>query len=281
MRRPRFISKESLGLVMMWEFPNIDPVAFSIGPFSVRWYALAYLAGFLLGWRYCLYLAGLDEGRRPNATDVDDFLSWAIGGVILGGRLGYVLFYQSAHYFSHPADILKIWEGGMSFHGGALGVIIAMLLFSARRKTNPFRLADMVCACVPIGLFFGRIANFINGELYGRVTSAPVGMIFPHGGELPRHPSQLYEAGLEGLVLFFILMALMLRPEARNRPGLVSGAFLAGYGIFRGIVEFFREPDTQIGLIGGVISMGQILSLPMILAGLGLAIFALSRPAAK
>lgn len=266
---------------MMWEFPNIDPVAFSVGPFSVRWYALAYLAGFLLGWRYCLYLAGLDEGRRPNAADVDDFLSWAIGGVILGGRLGYVLFYQSAHYFAHPLDIVKIWEGGMSFHGGALGVIIAMLLFSARRKINAFRLADMVCACVPIGLFFGRIANFINGELYGRVTESSVGMIFPRGGELPRHPSQLYEAGLEGLVLFFVLMIVMLRPEARSRPGLVSGIFLAGYGIFRAFIEFFREPDVQIGLIGGVISMGQILSLPMILAGLGLAIFALARPATK
>lgn len=265
----------------MWEFPNIDPVAIALGPFAIRWYALAYLAGFLVGWRYCLYLAGLDKDRRPGADDIDDFLSWAIGGVILGGRMGYVLFYQPAHYLAHPADILKLWEGGMSFHGGALGVIITMLLFSARRKINPFWLADMVCACVPIGLFFGRIANFINGELYGRVTDSSIGMVFPHGGDLPRHPSQLYEAGLEGFVLFFILLALMLRPEIRSRPGFVSGVFLAGYGIFRGFIEFFREPDAQIGLIGGVISMGQVLSLPMIVAGLGLIVFAFLRPAAK
>lgn len=265
----------------MWEFPNIDPVALSLGPFVIRWYALAYLAGFLIGWRYCLYLAGLDAGRRPNPVDVDDFFPWAIGGVILGGRLGYVLFYQSAHYLAHPLDVVKIWEGGMSFHGGALGVIIAMLIFSARRKTNPFRLADMVCACVPIGLFFGRIANFINGELYGRVTSSPVGMVFPRGGELPRHPSQLYEAGLEGAVLFLVLLVLALRPGVRARPGLVSGVFLAGYGLSRAFIEFYREPDAQIGLIGGVISMGQILSLPMILAGIGLAVLALARPAVK
>ncbi|MCC6597917.1 MAG: prolipoprotein diacylglyceryl transferase [Alphaproteobacteria bacterium] len=261
----------------MWEFPNIDPVAFSVGPLVVRWYALAYLAGFLIGWRYCLYLAGLDKDTRPNPVDVDDFFPWAIGGVILGGRAGYVLFYQSAYYMANPLSIVKIWEGGMSFHGGALGVIIAMILFSLRRKINPLRLADMVCACVPIGLFFGRLANFINGELFGRVTDSSIGMVFPRGGDLPRHPSQLYEAGLEGLVLFLILLVLALRPGVRARPGLVSGVFLAGYGLFRAFIEFYREPDFQIGLIGGVISMGQILSLPMVVAGCALALYALMR----
>lgn len=272
--------KENFKLIM-WEFPNIDPVAFSVGPFAIRWYALAYLAGFLIGWRYCMYLAGLDGGRRPNPADIDDFFPWAIGGVILGGRLGYVLFYQPAHYLAEPLDIVKIWEGGMSFHGGALGVIFAMLFFSLRRKINPLRLADPVCACVPVGLFFGRIANFINGELYGRVTDSAMGMVFPRGGELPRHPSQLYEAGLEGLALFLVLLVLALQPWVRARPGIVSGTFLAGYGLSRAFVEFFREPDAQIGLIGGMISMGQVLSLPMIIAGAGLMIFALFRPAAK
>lgn len=257
----------SLTKEVMWEFPNIDPVAFEVGPVVVRWYALAYLAGFLLGWRYCLHLAGLYEGGRPNKVDIDDFLTWAIIGVILGGRIGYVLFYQFEHYTAHPGDILKLWQGGMSFHGGAAGVIIALIIFAWRRKISLLRLSDIVCAAVPIGLFFGRIANFINGELYGRITEAPVGMVFPHGGELPRHPSQLYEAALEGAVLF-ILLWLMMRSEAvRERPGIVAGTFLAGYGIFRAFVEFFREPDTHLGLFGGFISMGQILSLPMIVAG--------------
>lgn len=266
----------------LWTFPNIDPVAFAAGPFVVRWYALAYLCGFLLGWRYCLALAGLEKDHRPNKEDVDDFLSWAIGGVILGGRLGYVLFYQFEYYAANPMDILKVWQGGMSFHGGALGVIIALFVFSHLRKFNVLRLADYVCACVPIGLFFGRLANFANGELYGRVTESAWGMEFPNGGPLPRHPSQLYEAALEGAVLFLILLLLVLNPKVRAKPGIVAGAFLAGYGIFRAIIEFFREPDPYLGLIGGVISMGQILSLPMILAGLGVIALAIvkSRKAA-
>ena len=174
------------------EFPNIDPVALALGPIQIRWYALAYLAGFLLGWRYCLHLAGLSAragAQRPNREDIDDFLPWVILGVILGGRIGYVLFYQFELYAQHPLEALKIWHGGMSFHGGALGVIAALIIYPIVRKFPHLRLADMVCACVPIGLFFGRVANFINGELFGRITDSPLGMVFPGGGPFPRHPS--------------------------------------------------------------------------------------------
>ena len=257
----------------MFDFPVIDPVAFSLGPFSVRWYAMAYLAGFLLAWRYCMRLADLDDGR-PDRRDVDDFLTWAIIGVILGGRLGYVLFYQLGYYLENPVDILKLWHGGMSFHGGALGVIVALILCSHAKQIRFLRLADIVCAGVPIGLFFGRIANFVNGELYGRVTDSPLGMVFPSGGPFPRHPSQLYEAALEGAVLFLILCVFMKMPAIRNRPGIVAGTFLAGYAIFRSIVELFREPDAHLGFVYGAFSMGQILSAPMIIVGLALIIAA-------
>ena len=193
---------------MALEFPMIDPVAIALGPLQIRWYALAYLAGFLLGWRYCLRLAGWDAEHRPNREDIDDFLTWVIVGVILGGRLGYVLFYNFEYYLSTPLDALKVWHGGMSFHGGALGVIAALFIYPALKKFPPLRLCDIVCAAVPIGLFFGRIANFINAELYGRVTNVPWGIVFPNGGAEPRHPSQLYEAALEGAVLFVILFLL-------------------------------------------------------------------------
>ena len=201
-------------------------------------------------------------------------MTWVIGGVILGGRLGYVLFYQPEYYFNNPVDIFKLWHGGMSFHGGALGVILMLLIWPYIHRIPHLRLADIVCAVVPIGLFFGRIANFINGELYGRVTDSPLGMVFPHGGPEPRHPSQLYEAGLEGLLLFIVLFILIRIPAVRNKPGIVSGVFLAGYGLARSFVELFREPDAHIGFIGGSYTMGQLLSAPMIIAGIGLIIFA-------
>ncbi len=251
-------------------FPNIDPVAFSLGPLSIRWYALAYLAGFLLGWRYALSLAGFDKDVRPSREDVDDFLPWAILGVVLGGRIGYVLFYQFDLYVQYPLEALKVWNGGMSFHGGALGVIAALIIYPLVRKFNQFRLADMVCAAVPIGLFFGRIANFVNGELFGRASDAPWAMVFPGGGPEARHPSQLYEAALEGGVLFVILFALIRMQAVRDRPGIVAGAFLVGYGLFRGFVELYREPDAHIGFVFEYFSMGQLLSAPMILAGLGM-----------
>lgn len=253
---------------MHLSFPNIDPVAISIGPLDIRWYALAYLTGFLLGWKYALYMVGLNPNNRPNRDDIDNFIPFAVLGVILGGRLGYALFYQFDMYVSDPVAIFKVWQGGMSFHGGVLGVITAIIGFAIYHKINVLRLSDMVCAAVPIGLFFGRIANFINGELFGRVTEKSWGMVFPYGGELPRHPSQLYEAFLEGLVLFFVGIILIHRPWVRARPGVVTGVFLGGYAISRFMIEFVREPDFQLGFVLGHFSMGQVLSLPMFLFGL-------------
>lgn len=257
--------------------PDIDPVALAIGPLQIRWYALSYLAGFLLGWRYVISLSKHIPGR-PDKSDIDDFVPWAVAGVILGGRIGYVLFYNLPLYLDAPWEALKIWQGGMSFHGGALGVILALFIYPMRRGFSVLRLADMVCAAVPIGLFFGRIANFVNGELFGRAApGVPWAVVFPGGGAVPRHPSQLYEAALEGAVLFFILLALYKLRGVRERPGLVSAAFLIGYGLFRAFIEFFREPDAQLGFIIGEISMGQILCLPMIAFGLGIVAYTLSR----
>lgn len=250
-------------------YPAIDPVAFSIGPLPVRWYALAYMAGLLLGMAYSLHIVRLDNNEGPvKKNDIDDFFPWAVAGVILGGRIGYILFYQSHMYISDPAAMFRVWEGGMSFHGGALGVILAMILFAWRRSIPLLRLTDIICAAVPIGLFFGRLANFVNGELFGRVTDSSWGMVFPHGGGLPRHPSQLYESGLEGLALFLILAVLVHIKSVRERAGLVSGVFLAGYAAARAFLELFREPDAQIGFLFGGATMGQILCIPMALGGL-------------
>lgn len=262
---------------MALTYPHIDPVAVSIGPLDIRWYALAYLAGILLGWAYGLYLARIDEGCRPTKLDIDDFVPWAVLGVIAGGRLGYVLFYQPGLYLADPLSIFKVWEGGMSFHGGALGVIVALIAYAKVKSIPLLRLTDITCAAVPIGLCFGRLANFINGELFGRVTDAPVGMIFPHGGAAPRHPSQLYEAALEGAVLFLILAALYHTKAVRERPGIVTGTFLAGYGIFRFGIEYFREPDYYLGLFWGLLSMGQILCIPMVMLGLSVVGYALAK----
>ncbi len=262
-------------------FPNIDPVALSIGPVVIRWYALAYLAGFLVGWRYAIYLIGKYNGLRPTKLDIDDFLSWGVLGVILGGRIGYVLFYQSSLYLHDPLEVFKLWHGGMSFHGGAAGMIVAMILYAWRKKFPLLRLTDIVCCAVPIGLFFGRIANFVNGELFGRVSSVPWAMVFPRGGDLPRHPSQLYEAGLEGLVLFLVLFALAQVKSVRDRPGIISGGFLIGYAISRIIVEFFREPDVQLGFIAGDYTMGQVLCIPMAVGGLISILYALKHESAR
>ncbi|KAA0686148.1 prolipoprotein diacylglyceryl transferase [Azospirillum brasilense] len=258
-------------------FPIIDPVAIEIGPIVVRWYALAYLAGFLLGWRYCMRLARTTD-RPPSPQDIDDFLTWAVIGVILGGRLGYVLFYNLPYYLEQPLDALKVWQGGMSFHGGLLGVIVAIVAFSWRRGLAPLALGDLIACAAPIGLFFGRIANFINGELFGRVTDVPWAIMFPRGGPEPRHPSQLYEAVLEGLVLFVVLAILVWIPSVRNRTGLLTGVFLAGYGIARIAVEFFREPDPQLGFLFAGATMGQLLSVPLVAVGIGLIAFALANP---
>ena len=262
---------------MALDFPNIDPIAFSIGSFGVRWYALAYMAGILLGWRYALWLVrGAQVGERPTRDDIDNFVPYAVLGVILGGRIGYVLFYQSGLYLSDPLSILRVWEGGMSFHGGALGVILALFIFAWQHKIKLLKLSDVVCATVPIGLFFGRIANFVNGELYGRITSfdLPWAFKFPRGGFLPRHPSQLYEAVLEGLLLFIILFFMMRIVSVQKRPGIVTGSFLALYGLFRMIVELYREPDRHLGFYFDFLTMGQILSIPMVLLGSGVIIYA-------
>lgn len=261
---------------MVWQFPDIDPVALSIGPLEIRWYALAYLAGFLLGWKLVVYLSGLDADKRAiKVIDLDDFLPWAVVGVILGGRVGYVLFYQFHSYLHDPLSMFKIWEGGMSFHGGAAGMILAMIFYSMRRKIHVLRLTDLICCAVPIGLFFGRLANFINGELFGRVTTSPIGMVFPYGGSEPRHPSQLYEAVLEGFVLTAIMVILAHNPKVRHMPGILSAVFLTGYALSRITVEFFREPDVQIGYIAGIFTMGQILCLPMLVGAAVLVVYAL------
>ena len=250
-------------------FPDIDPVAFSVGPVIIRWYALAYLAGFLIGWRYVMYLAGLDKEKPViSKIDVDDFLPWMILGVILGGRVGYTLFYNFDLYMHDPLEVLKIWHGGMSFHGGAAGAIVAMIAYCKKRGMPLLRFTDLICCAVPIGLFFGRIANFVNAELYGRMTDVPWAVVFPGGGDIPRHPSQLYEALLEGAILFTVMAILVHRNAIRVRAGFLSGLFLAGYGISRLVIEFFREPDTQIGYLAEMFTMGQLLCVPMIAAGL-------------
>lgn len=258
-------------------FPVFDPVAVQIGPIAIRWYALAYITGLALGWQFVRSLATRGASRL-NRAQIDDLLFWVALGVILGGRLGYVLFYRPDHYLFNPLEILKVWQGGMSFHGGMLGVIVAIIWFSRRHKLPMLSVGDTVAVAVPIGLFFGRIANFVNGELFGRVSDAPWAMVFPGGGLFPRHPSQLYEAGLEGLVLFLVLAWLAYRTTALRRPGMTTGVFLVGYGVARGFIELFREPDVGIALPEIGVTMGQLLSLPMLIVGLLLIIHAWRKP---
>lgn len=247
-------------------FPNIDPTLIQVGPFAIRWYALAYIAGIVLGWRLA---RGLVARAPAVATkdQVDDFVTWVTLGIVLGGRLGYVLFYRPGYYLTSPLEAFAVWQGGMSFHGGALGVIVAAYLFARKNGIDWVAFGDRVVCVVPIGLFFGRLANFINGELWGRVTDVPWAMVFPTGGPDPRHPSQLYQAGLEGVALFTVLMVLVGRPGVRARRGMLSGVFLAGYGIARIIGEFFRQPDAHLGFLFAGATMGQLLSVPMILVG--------------
>jgi len=251
-------------------YPNIDPVLVTLGPFPIRWYALAYIAGLALGWAYARALVKYDslwgKAPRPDAACIDDLLVYAAIGVILGGRLGYVIFYNPWFYLENPGEILAVWKGGMAFHGGLVGTALAILILARRRSVSALSLTDICCASVPIGIFLGRIANFIKPELWGRPTDAPFAMIFPGAGPLPRHPSQLYEAALEGLVLFIILF-VAIRLGALRRPGLVTGIFAAGYGLARIICEFFREPDPQLGFLFGGATMGMLLSLPLIAVG--------------
>ncbi len=260
-------------------FPAIDPIALQLGPVAIRWYALAYVLGILAGWRYMVYLAR----RWPQPVgprEVEDFVVWATIGIVLGGRLGYVLFYRPAFFADEPLQAFAIWQGGMSFHGGLLGVAAALLLFARARRTNWLALGDLVACAAPIGLFLGRLANFVNGELFGRPSSLPWAMAFPGGGPSPRHPSQLYEAFLEGAVLFLLLSWLALATRAPERPGLIGGAFLVGYAAARSAGELFREPDAHLGFVFAGATMGQLLCLPALLAGV-LLIRRSSRPRAR
>lgn len=254
-------------------FPHIDPVLVQIGPFAIRWYALAYVAAILLGWRYIAAIVGnpgLWLHRAPPATamQIDDLILWLTLGVIVGGRLGHVLFYTPAMIWTDPLEVFKTWHGGMSFHGGAVGVLIAGALFARRHGINPLSLGDVIVAAEPIGGFLVRIANFINGELWGRPTHVPWGMVFPDAGPAPRHPSQLYEAALEGLVLFAVLRWATHGRKLLNRPGVVMGMFLAGYGLIRIGLENVREPDSYMPHFPLGLTMGMMLSTPMLLAGL-------------
>ncbi len=262
-------------------FPAFDPVLVSVGPFAIRWYALAYVFGILLGWWYARTIIRNEQlwGGKPPLTviDFDDFVLWITAGIILGGRLGYVLFYNPAHFAANPAEIIQVWKGGMSFHGGFAGCVIAVVLFARKRNIPMLTLGDITCAVGPIGLFLGRIANFINAELWGRTTDVPWAMVFPGAGPLPRHPSQIYEAVLEGLVLLVVL-AIMVRRGALLRPGLIIGAFAVGYSLARIACEFFREPDPQLGFLWGGLTMGMLLSLPLLAAGIAFIIHARSRP---
>lgn len=266
-------------------FPAIDPVLFEVGPFALRWYAIAYIAGILLAWRYMrrlVFNANLwGPVKRPTPLELDDFVVWGTLGIIIGGRLGYVLFYNPAYYASNPVEILAVWTGGMSFHGGFAGIVIAMLLFSARRGVPVWSLLDLAGCAAPIGLFFGRIANFINAELWGRVSDVPWAFVFPGGGPEPRHPSQLYEAALEGLLLFVVIRILSHKLKMLQRPGFVAGAFALGYGITRSIAELYRVPDAHIGYLSGFMTMGIVLSLPMAAVGLIVMLWSVSRPPAS
>ena len=261
-------------------FPDIKPEIFSIGPFAVRWYALAYIAGLVIGWQIMRRVC-TQPPKVLKPEKIDDFLLWAALGVILGGRLGYVLFYKPGEFLAHPMQILIIWEGGMSFHGGLLGVILAMTLFSWKRGIRTWTLFDVVAAGVPVGLGLVRVANFINSELWGRPTDVPWAVEFPNGGPFSRHPSQLYEALLEGLVLFVVLRFLTHSRFKLKTPRFVGGAFICGYGLSRIFVEFFREPDQQLGYLLGTnwLTMGMILSTPMVLAGIWA--MATARPATQ
>lgn len=257
--------------------PNIDPVAISLGPIKIHWYGLMYVIGFLALWFFASRRA-----KQPDsgwtAEQVSDFVFYGALGVILGGRLGYMLFYNLPHYLAHPLDVLKVWQGGMSFHGGLIGVLLAMLYFARKTGKTFFTVADFFAPWVPIGLGLGRLGNFINHELWGRTTDGPWGMVFRDAGPLPRHPSQLYQAALEGLALFVILWLFARKP----RPtASVSGLFLICYGLFRILVEFVREPDAQLGYLAfGWLTMGQVLSVPMILFGVGLIVWAYKKKAA-
>jgi phosphatidylglycerol:prolipoprotein diacylglycerol transferase len=259
-------------LPLLIAFPVFDPVAIAIGPIAIRWYALGYIGGIVFGWIYARSLLKnerLWDGPVPiSLPQIDDFILWVTVGIILGGRTGYVLFYNLPFFIQHPAEILELWKGGMSFHGGFMGCVIAVMWFARKNGVSILSLGDITTGVAPIGIFLVRITNFINSELWGRPADPdlPWAMIFPNGGPLPRHPSQLYEAGLEGIFLFTVL-AVMIRFGALKRPGLILGSFIALYGLARITGEHFREPDPQLGFLWGGLTMGMLLSVPMVIVG--------------
>lgn len=259
----------------MIPYPEIDPILLEVGPLAVRWYSLSYLVGILLGWWYLLKLDDGDTKPIMPKKVREDLVLWAVVGVVIGGRLGYVLFYNLPFYLQNPSEALMVWQGGMSFHGGMLGLIVAFYLMCRNAKISYWAVMDRVACVAPIGLCLGRLANFINGELYGRATDAPWAMVFPHDPlGLPRHPSQLYQAALEGLALFILLNLAFHFTRIRHYKGATAGLFLVGYALFRSIAELFREPDVQLGFIVGQVTMGQILCIPMGLAGIALIAYA-------
>jgi phosphatidylglycerol:prolipoprotein diacylglycerol transferase len=256
----------------MLEFPNINPVAIDLGIIQIRWYAISYIAGILFSWSLILNIIKFKNLKIDNKV-ISELISNSMIGIIIGGRLGYVIFYNPDYYLNNLLEIFKLWNGGMSFHGGFIGVVIAVIYSSKISKTAILILADLIAIVAPIGIFFGRLANFINGELYGRITNHSFGMIFPNAGNSPRHPSQLYEAFFEGFLLFIILLLFIKFTNILNKKGLITALFLSCYGSFRFMIEFFREPDANIGLLYFNFSMGQLLSLPMIIVGLYFIIF--------
>ena len=262
-------------------FPNFDPVLIQLGPFAIRWYALSYIAGILLGWLYARAIIRAEKlwgGPAPmTVTDFDDFIVWVTLGIILGGRIGYVLFYNPEYFAAHPLESFELWKGGMSFHGGFTGCVLAVILFAKSRGISVFSLGDVTCAVGPIGVLLGRLANFVNGELWGRPSDAPWAMVFPSGGPLPRHPSQLYEATIEGLGLL-LLLAICIRMGALKRSGLTIGIFAVSYAFARSFCELFREPDAQLGFLWGGLTMGMLLSVPLLLFGVAMIVVALRRP---
>ena len=263
--------------VLHWQDLSLSPIALDLGFLQIRWYSLAYIAGILIGWWYLLKLIA-QPGAPMARRHADDMVFYATLGILLGGRLGYAIFYKPEMWLN-PIEVLKLWEGGMSFHGGAIGMSVGIFYLAWRNKLNWLRIHDYIACCVPFGLLFGRIANFINGELWGRTTDVPWAMVFPgsNAGDFPRHPSQLYEAGLEGIVLFAVLWFAFWKTKARYEPGKLVGIFLVGYGLSRFIVEFFREPDEGLGILSWGLTMGQTLTVPMLVGGLYLILTAKGR----
>ena len=258
-------------------FPTVSPILLEFGPIAIRWYSLAYILGFIFAWKYIQHL--ISQGKRISfnheikSKDVDDIIFYGVIGIILGARLGYVLFYNFSYYINEPLKILHVWEGGLSFHGGLMGIIFTTYLFSRIKNFSFLTITDLICASAPVGLFLGRISNFINAELYGRKTDVFIGVVFPNTDGLHRHPSQIYEALLEGLLLFIILNFLIYSFKKLNQPGFISGIFLLLYGTFRFLIEFTREPDIQIGFIFNFLTMGMLLSIPMFIMGLVIVIY--------